>query len=57
MSTLTRPLLAGGASAVAAAVGFVVIATFQIALAAGGRLSAARPGAELTLVSCRPVGV
>lgn len=38
MSTSTRSLLAGGAPAVAAAVGFLVIAAFQIALAFGAPL-------------------
>lgn len=49
MSTLTRPLLAGGGPAVAAAVGFVVIAIFQIALATGGLFRCAH---ELRLTRC-----
>lgn len=44
MSTLTRSLLARGAPAVADAVGLVVIAVFQVALAAGAPLGQASWG-------------
>jgi hypothetical protein len=44
MSTLTRLPFAGGVPALAAAVGFVVIAVFQIALAAGAPLGRASWG-------------
>lgn len=44
MSTPTRSLLAGRAPAVAAAVGFLVIAAFQIALALGAPLGVAAWG-------------
>jgi hypothetical protein len=44
VGTLTRPLLAGGVPALAATAGFVVIAIFQIALAAGAPLGRASWG-------------
>jgi hypothetical protein len=44
MSSLTRPLLTEGAPAVAAATGFVAIAVFQVALAAGAPLGRAAWG-------------
>jgi len=44
MSALPPPLLSGGAPAIAAAVGFVGIAVFQIALAAGAPLGHAAWG-------------